>query len=119
MRKISDYKNEEALELVVDLIEPVGRLFADQEFVKAVQAGKRLQAVKLAISNHKKDIILVLARLNDQTVEEYKGNIVTMTAQLIEIMNDEELSDFFISQDLMRGEDASSEPMESTQEKES
>lgn len=104
--KITDFKNEGALELIMDLIDPIGRLFADQQFVDAVRKDKRLDAVKIAIKNHKSDIICVLARLNNKTVEEYEGNIISITTQLLEILNDEELSDFFISQGLMEEEDA-------------
>lgn len=104
--KITDFKNEDALELIMDLIDPIGTLFADQEFVNAIKKDKRLDAVKIAIKNHKSDIIKVLARLNNKPVEEYEGNIITMTVQLLEILNDKELSDFFTSQGLMEAEDA-------------
>ena len=104
--KITDFKNEDALELIMDLIDPVGALFADQDFVDAIKKDKKLEAVKIAIKNHKSDIICVLARLNNMTVDEYEGNIITMTVQLLEILNDKELSDFFISQGLMEAEDA-------------
>lgn len=117
--KITEFENEEALDLVVDIIEPVGRLFEDKMFVSAIQSGNRMKAVKIALREHQKDILFVLARMEGKKPEEYKGNIITMTKQILDILSDKELSDFFISQGLMEADDASSDPMENIEEKES
>ncbi|MCQ2369206.1 MAG: hypothetical protein MJ007_01875 [Paludibacteraceae bacterium] len=109
--KISDYNNEDALDLLVDLIDPVSNLFTDSEFTNAVKTMTKIEAVKIAIKNHKKDIIEILARLDGTPVNKYKCNVITIARDLLEILNDEALLDFFTSQGLMEEKSASSEPM--------
>lgn len=105
--KISDFENEKALDLLVDILDPIGELFEDKKFTDSITQGNKMQAVKIAIKDHKESILIILSKLNGQTREEYKANIIDMTKQVLEVFNDEVLVDFFISQGLMRADDVS------------
>lgn len=117
--KLSDYKNEEALDLLVDLIEPTARIFADRELREASQRGvNKITAIKIAIKNNKASVIEILARLNNVPVSEYECNIATILKDMMDILNDEELTGFFTSQQ-PKGEKISSiKPMDNTTAKE-
>ena len=96
--KISDFKNEEALDLLADILEPASEIIADEEVKKAYKnKGNKLTLAKIIIKNHKSAIIEILARLNGKAVEEYTCNVFTLPIKLIEILNDEELVSFFNS----------------------
>ena len=115
--RLSDYKGEEALDVLADIIEPLTFILADEEIQKMRQEDqkRREEAVKNkkpfrstpmikfvtpAIKNHKPEIIQVLARLNNQTPEEYTANLslVTLPLQVLEFINDPEIQAFFTSQ---------------------
>jgi hypothetical protein len=52
--KLSEYKGEQALDMLADLIEPAATIMADKEIANAVRANlPRIKIVKAAIKNHK------------------------------------------------------------------
>lgn len=97
MRKISEYKDEEALDLLADLIEPAVAIVQDKAFTEAYRAGRTATAVKLAIKNHKPQVMEILARLDNVPVAEYHCNFVTLPMRLLEVLNDEALVSVFTS----------------------
>ena len=115
MRKLSDYKNEEAIDLLADILDPVTEVFADKGFTEALKVNK-LSAVKYVLKNHKKGVIQILARLEDTPVEEYECSVLTMPIALMQILNDKELIDFFKSQGLEIEETSSGSAMENIEE---
>lgn len=102
MKKLSEYKNEEALDLLAGIIEPVALVFADKGFVEALQENI-LKSVSYLLKNHKKEVISILSSLDGVPVEEYECNLFTIPLKLVEILNDEDLKDFFRSQGLKVG----------------
>ena len=93
--KLSDYKDEEALELLSELIEPITEILSDDEVRSAAEGGKRARAVSLAIKNHKKEVMVVLAALDGVPVEEFHCNVLTLPVKLIELLNDPNISQLF------------------------
>jgi transaldolase len=59
-----------------------------------------IKFVTPAIRNHKAEIIQILARLQNQTVEEYKAglSLATLPMQVLEFINDPEIQKLFTSQ---------------------
>ena len=98
MKRLSEYRDEEALDLMADLLEPFVKIFGDEEFAKQYRAGKTLQAVKVAIKGHKKDVKEILAIMEGVPLEEYHCDILTLPMRLLEILNDEKLQQVFTSQ---------------------
>lgn len=97
--KLSEYKNEDAIEVLCDILEPTATILADEEMRKAVNKGcNNITAVKLAIKNHSKEVIQILARLDGIEVKDANYNVITITTKLLEILNDKEFTDFFLSQ---------------------
>lgn len=99
MKKLSEYKNEEALDLLAEIIDPVALIFADKKFVENLQKNK-LSAIKYVLKEHSKSILEILASLDGVPVEEYECNVITLPITLMQVLNDEDLLDFFKSQGL-------------------
>lgn len=100
--RLSDFKGEEALDVLADIIEPLTAIFADEEFQKLTkQKGTpAVKFVKPMIKNHKKELIEVLARLENKPVEEYKQEMTLMSLplQVLQFINDPEIQNLFHSQ---------------------
>lgn len=100
MKKLLEYENEDALELLADILDPAVEIFTDKEISKAWNKS-RVKAVSIAIKKHKKSVIEILARLEGVPVNEYKCNIFTLPTTILSILNDKELLNFFKSQGQM------------------
>lgn len=111
MKKLSEYKDEEALDILADLIEPVVRVFSDETIINALRGGNRPAAIKNAIKSHKQDVMEILAILEGVPVAEYHCNVLTLPAKLIELLNDDELMRLFTSQAQETAEKMSSGPV--------
>ena len=99
MRKISDIKGEDALDKLAEIIEPMSEILSDQE-IKEARDESNAKAISVAIKNHKKSVIKVLAVLDDESPEEYmnKVSLLTLPFRLLEILNDPEVATLFTSQ---------------------
>lgn len=96
--KLSEVKGEAAMEMLADLIEPAGEIFGDKGVAEAYRKGNKLGAVKVAIKNHKKAVIEILAVLDGVPVEEYCPNLFSLPVKLLEILNDKDLLQLFTLQ---------------------
>lgn len=97
MRNLSEYKDEEALDLLAELFEPMTSFFLDDEFVKTFDSGNRLGAVKIAIKNHKPEVMQILAAMEGVPVEEYHCNVMTLPIRLYQLITTPEIAGFFTS----------------------
>lgn len=115
--KLSDIKDEKALDLLADIIEPAIEIMSDNEIRNAYEDKSSIpKIVKILIKKHKKSIIEILAVLDGVPVEEYHINVLTLPTKLIEILSDDVLMDFFSSQAQTTLEQRFSSATESTEE---
>lgn len=98
MRKLSDYRDEEALDLLADIIEPATKILADEEVREAYKTGNMLKVASVAIKRHKENVLEIMAAMEGVPRKEYHCNIFTLPARVLEITNDKELMTFFTSQ---------------------
>lgn len=102
--KLSEYRGEDALDLLADLIEPAAAIFGDEDVRGAVEKkANKATIIKLLIKNHKTEVIEILARIDGCKPEEYECNVFTLPVKLVEIFNDRDLTDLFQSQGQMKG----------------
>lgn len=94
MKKLSEYKDGEALELLADIIEPVTIIVADKKVYKEFKKTK-IKGVSYVLKHHKEQVVPILAALEGVPEKEYHCNIITLPKVLLEIVNDKELVDFF------------------------
>lgn len=96
--KLSDLKGEAALDALADMIEPASEIMTDTHFVKCLRDGNRMKAVQLALRNHKKAIIAIMAACDGKKPKDYEVNILSLPKKLLEIFNDPEVVSLFQSQ---------------------
>ncbi len=117
MKKISDIKNEEALDVLAEIIEPTALIMADPAIRDMARTQNKMGAIKVILKNHKSEIIQILASLDGVPVEEYECNILTLPVKIIEILNDKDLMSFFTSQEWTEEKTASTSPTANTEAK--
>ena len=116
MKLLSDYKNEEALDLLVEILEPCSELLSDEKTIKLLYSkGKRMEGVKLMIRNHKRAVIAILAALDGVPASEYECGFFVLPTRIIEVLNDKELLSFFSEQQTTSLENASGSATENTE----
>ena len=113
--KLSEYKNEDALDLLADIIDPVSEIMTDNALREAVKGQNKLGVVKAIIKSHKAQILQILATLDGVPVEQYECNVFTLPVRILELVNDKELASFFTSQEWTEDQTAFTVPMENTE----
>lgn len=118
MRKLSEYKGDEALELLADLVDPAIEIMADADIAQMLKSGRYIGAVKPILKAHKQAVLQILALLNGKTVEEYKKevNLFTIPKALLELLNDPDLMSLFTSAEQTEGVTSSGSASENTEE---
>lgn len=104
--RLSDLHGEEAIEVLADIIEPLAYIFADKEISSLAQDGKTppVKYISIALKNHKKEVIEIMARLEGKTVKEYEKtvNVFTLPIQILAIVNDDMFKSLFTLQNQTR-----------------
>ena len=95
--KLSEYQGEAALDILADLIEPAGEIMSDKE-IGEVFKKNRFKAIGLAIKNHKKAVMQIMATMDGVPVDEYNCNVFTLPVKILELLNDSELIRLFTYQ---------------------
>lgn len=106
MKLLSDYKGEEALDVLADIIEPLSLILASegvQEVYAKQKAGKMVapaEFIKPALKNNKDEVLAILARIEGIPVEQYKQevNFLTLPLQILSVVNDPAIKSLFTSQ---------------------
>lgn len=99
--KLSEYKGEQALDMLADLMEPAAVIMADKDISRLAKADvPKIKIVKAVIKNHKREVIEIMAILDGEDPKEYaeKVNLFTLPAKLLEIFNDPDLMSLFTLQ---------------------
>lgn len=97
MKKLSEYRDEDALELLADLIEPAETIFSDKD-VQSANSESMWKAVKVAIKKHKKEVMEIMAILDGIPVEELHINVLSLPIKVMEVISDKDLVNFFVLQ---------------------
>lgn len=96
MRKLSEIQDDEAMDLLADIIDPLMEISSDPK-IKEMSEKKatRLEIVKYVMKNHRGPLKLIMAKLEGVPVEEYHYNVLTLPITLLEIFNEPEVSKLF------------------------
>ena len=98
--KLSEIKGERALEVLADLIEPVAEILGDKEIGAVLQSGKApAKAIKLALKNHKKAVLAMMAAIDGEDPETYQPSLFVLPKRLLDLLNDPEVQRLFSSQE--------------------
>ena len=113
--KLSEYQGEAALDILADLIEPAGEIMSDKE-IGDVFKKNRFKAIGLAIRNHKKAVIQIMATMDGVPVNEYKCNVFSLPVKILEILNDPDMIQLFQYQGQTGDANSSGSASENTEE---
>lgn len=93
---LSQYENEDALDLLADMMEPMGIIMGDQTFVKKWQSGKPIMyALSYAMKAHKEAIIQLIAAIHREDPKKYRFTIPSLLQDLTELVSDPVFQTFF------------------------
>ena len=96
MKRLSDYKGEEAIDLWAELMGPIGRVLQDENVRNALSDDSlsTMQKVQAILKNNKKEAATILLAIDDTPINGL--NIIARLLDLVlEIENSEEFSGFF------------------------
>ena len=96
MRKLSEIKGEEALDVLAEILVPITEIVNDEE-VKAGFETNVAKSVSVALKKYKKEIIAIFATINGTSVEEtLEGiDILALPAYIVEILNEPAIQSLF------------------------
>lgn len=96
MKRLSDYKDGDAIELWADLLEPMGRIIQDDVVKHKIQkeGTTALDIAQAIMKTHPKDAAELLTRI-DPTPITGMNIIVRLVALFQEIIADEDMKSFF------------------------
>lgn len=119
MKKLSDYKGEDAMELWGDLIELFVPILADKEIANIVGSGQpKLMIAKAILSKHKADAEKILLRIDDTPINGL-NLVIRLVAIITEIGRDETVKSFFgFAEQATTEEESTGSHTESTEEDE-
>ena len=113
--KLSEYQGEAALDILADLIEPAGEIMSDKQIGDVFKENK-FKAIGIAIKNHKKAVMQILATMDGVPVDEYKCNVFSLPVKILEILNDPDLVQLFTYQGQTGDANSSGSASENTEE---
>lgn len=97
MKKLSDYKGEEAIEVWGDLLDPTIKILADPVVAKAMRTGKApLEIAKEVLKNHKNEAKEIVLRVDPTPIDgiNFPARIASI---VMDFLNNDAMKDFFAS----------------------
>lgn len=97
--KLADYKGEDAIELLADIIDPLTGILGNEEIRKVAEEGaNNLKLVKTILKHGKKEVLEIMAIIDKENPKTYKPNIFALPIRLLELFSQPEMRMLFISQ---------------------
>lgn len=114
--KINEIKNEQAIELLADMFDPIAEIATDTEVVSAARLNNKIDTVKLILKNHSRAVFELMAMSEGIPVDEYECDVLTLPVKLVELFNRPEFTFLFQSQGQKMGETSFGSAMENTKD---
>ena len=116
---LSQYENEDAIDLLADMLEPITWIVSDPKFKKQWESGEPIvKAIVYALREHKQDVINLVAAMHREDPKEYKFTLASLMADLMDLVKNPTFQMVFPVQGRSVGSSASGSATESTEEKE-
>lgn len=96
--RLSDIRDEQALDTLADLIEPVADILTDEAVKDKFKNEPKIKLVAYICKKHKKSVIEILARLDGEEPDNYSFSLLDLPKKVLEVLNDPQLADLFTSQ---------------------
>ena len=94
-----ELENEDAVDMLADILEPACKIMANEEVQKAYRSKKpKLLIIKTMLKECKESVVELLAIINGKDPKEYKCTIPSIIKDLLSLLNDENVQVLFQSQ---------------------
>ena len=96
--RLSEFKDEKAIEVVADLLEPIYNIVSNEANAEAKDEAKDKGVLPFAaamLKNSAKDVMAMLAILDDKDPKEYHCNAATVLGDIVNMLSDDELLQLF------------------------
>lgn len=116
MKKLSDYRDDEAIELWADLLEPLSAILSDSNMAQIVKTGKnKVLIAKTILKAHASEAKEILLRIDPTPLDGF--NIILRLVEILtEIGENETVKSFFgYAEQAQMGNVSSGSPTESTE----
>lgn len=97
--KLSEIKGERALEVIADLIDPIKEIMDDDRFKATIDSGSKLDVVKFLLKEHKHQMLVVLALLNNEDPSTYEPSLLSLPMMVMDLISDPDVMSLFGLQD--------------------
>lgn len=96
MRKYSDIKGEEAIDVLAEIIVPITEIANDENVRKGYEENVA-RCASIALKDHKEEVLQILTAIDGRSREEMLAdlNVLTLPAVLIEILSDPVVQELF------------------------
>ena len=120
MKKISEFKDDEAMDVLAEILEPAVNIAKNKKFVNAFRGTEdekpnRIEAVKILLNENREDIVKIMAVLNETPVEDFHYSLITLPSMILQVLNDKEVLSFFSTQGETDSATSSGSVMENTE----
>lgn len=115
--KLSEIKGEKAIEVIAEIIEPVTEILNDPKVKLAARSKNIASAASIALKNHPKAVLHLLAALDGEDPEEYNPSLVEIPKKLLELFNDPELASLFTFSDQNEAAESPGPQLENTEDR--
>lgn len=114
--RLSEIQGEKAFDVLAELMSPLEDLSKDKTLRNMIGNVSGFELAKYLLKEHKKEVIEVMAILNEKSIEEFEYNVLTLPKMLIEIITDPVLLELFHSLSQNRDVGAFGSASENTEE---
>lgn len=115
--RLSDFENEDALDLLADIIEPASEIMSDPKITELYRSGKpTLFMVAEILRHHKKSAIEIIAAMHKEDPSKVRFNAITLANDVLEILNDPQIQTVFSSQSQIMEDTSSGSAMANTED---
>lgn len=118
MKKLSEYTDGDALDMIADMLGPIVSMTKNEKFMAVMddKEATRLEKIQTALKVCKDDVINILAILNGVPVEEYHCSIASIMVDITNLFADKEFTGFFESQGQKNSNTTSGSVTENTED---
>lgn len=113
--ELSEIKNEQAIEVLADMFDPIIEIASDEKVVSAARGDNKVLMVKYILKEHSRAVFELMALSEGVPVDEYECDIFTLPMKLLDLFNRPELSFLFQSQGQKTGETSFGSATENTE----
>ena len=96
--KFDELKNEQAIEALADMFDPIVEIASDEKVKSAARSDNKIVMVKTILKNHARAVFELMAVSEGVPADEYECNMLTLPAKLMELFNRPEFGFLFPSQ---------------------